>query len=64
MTLYARSGVCEYWIADPTTSRFRIYTLEDGRFREASGVGPVVRSVILPGLEIDMQQLFSDFPEQ
>jgi Uma2 family endonuclease len=63
-TLYAQSGVREYWVADPITSRLRIYSLGDGRFQEAPAAGHVLRSVILPELEIDMQQLFSDFPEQ
>jgi Uma2 family endonuclease len=64
MMLYAQSGVREYWIADRTVPRLYIYSREDSRFQEVRPVGHVVRSVILPGLEIDMQHLFSDFSEQ
>jgi Uma2 family endonuclease len=63
LALYAQTGVREYWIADPLDARLAMYVLEDGHYRELPIAGHVMQSVVLPGLEIDVQQLFADWQE-
>jgi Uma2 family endonuclease len=59
MALYARSGVPEYWIADPGRRTLTIYVLEGDRYRavepDADGLLP---SRILPGLRVDPAEVF------
>jgi len=60
--LYAAAGVLEYWRADPIARTFRLLVLDGGAYRELPQVGPVVSSVVLPGLDIDLAALFADLP--
>jgi Uma2 family endonuclease len=57
--LYARSGVREYWLADPVAETLVIHVLEDGRWVP---VGPAERpeSRVLAGLSIEINALFAD----
>lgn len=57
--LYARSGVREYWLADPVAETLVIHVLEDGRW---VAIGPAERpeSRVLTGLSIDARKLFAD----
>jgi Uma2 family endonuclease len=61
MALYARSGVSEYWIADPT-ERILVVNLLQGK--EYVQVAPdsdgVIASPTLPGLRVDSSEVFSD----
>ncbi len=56
--LYARFGVRELWLADPETKRIEVLINSgDGFRREAIfGVGTVLRSALLPGLEIPIAE--------
>jgi Uma2 family endonuclease len=58
--LYARFGVRELWIADPETKKIEVLTNSgDGFRREAVfGVGTVLRSTLLPCLEIPISEVF------
>lgn len=58
--LYARFGVRELWIADPETKRIEVLTNSgDGFRREAVfGLGTVLRSALLPSLEIPIAEVF------
>jgi Uma2 family endonuclease len=58
--LYARAGVRELWIADTKEKRIEVLTNSgDGFRREALfGVGTVLRSTLLPGLEIPIAEVF------
>jgi Uma2 family endonuclease len=58
--LYARFGVRELWIADPDTKRIEIFTNPGDGFRQEAvfGLGTVLRSTLLPGLEIPIAEVF------
>jgi Uma2 family endonuclease len=61
MALYARSGVSEYWIADPM-ERILVVNLLQGK--EYGQVAPdpdgMIASPTLPGLHVDSSEVFSD----
>ncbi|MGH9369240.1 MAG: Uma2 family endonuclease [Thermoanaerobaculia bacterium] len=58
--LYARAGVRELWIADPAAKSIEVFVLSEGGFRrEALYAGAeVLRSPLLPGLEIPPSRIF------
>jgi len=61
-TLYARSGVKEYWIVDPNEREIEVMTLGEKGF-ETVGVykykkGAQVKSPLLQGLVIDLSRVF------
>lgn len=58
--LYARFGVRELWIADPETKRIEVLTNSGDGFRQEAvfGLGTVLRSALLPGLEIPIAEVF------
>ena len=60
--LYERHGVQEYWIVDPELELVKIYCLTDGRYgraeERAEERGETVTTVLLPGLEISLTELF------
>jgi len=57
---YARFGVREMWIADPDRKTIEVLVnTEEGFRREAAYVGDdVLRSSILPGLEVPLSRVF------
>lgn len=58
--LYETHGVREYWLIDPTHRVIEVFVLENGRYRldnYALARGPV-RSVILPGFEVQTETVF------
>lgn len=65
--IYERAGVAEYWIINPAMKSVDILTLEDGVYRlyqeAALGVpgveSPGIDSLVLPGLHLDLQAIFS-----
>lgn len=59
--LYARIGVCEYWLVEPVTQTVTVLALEAGRYIEVplAEVG-AVRSRVLPGLHLTLHQVFED----
>jgi len=55
---YATAGVPEYWIADPENETFRILVLRNGRCEPQAEDEGNVRSIVLPGLVIEIAALF------
>jgi Uma2 family endonuclease len=59
---YEKFGVREYWLVDPQKKSFEIYSLVDERYRLTSyleGNG-VLKSIVLEGLEIEIETIFKD----
>jgi Uma2 family endonuclease len=59
-TEYARAGVAEYWIVDPSAQTVEVFVLREGSYRLLArwGSGQIARSALLDGLEISVAQLF------
>jgi len=61
-TLYARHGVREYWIVDPTEKTVEVYMLGErgfepvGRYRGEE----TLKSSLLPGLEVPLREIFAE----
>jgi Uma2 family endonuclease len=57
---YAKFGVKEMWIADPAAKTIEVYVASEGEFRrDREYVEPdVLRSPLLPGLEIPLARVF------
>ncbi len=62
MELLARSGVPEYWIADPVRNVLEIYELKDGRYllTGAYQEPAQVCSPTLDGLTFDVHRVFEE----
>ena len=60
--VYEESGVKEYWVVSPQNQTFIIYTLHNGKFQlsPVKMPGDIVTSSVLPGIEIDLTELFKD----
>lgn len=62
--LYERSGVTEYWFADPELDSVTVYRLVDGRFVRAADLSRDARdtltSPLLPGLAIPLAEIFAE----
>lgn len=58
--LYAQAGVKEYWIVDPESDWVEVYLLEGANFgsRQILEGGDVLKTPLLPGLEINLGELF------
>jgi Uma2 family endonuclease len=58
--VYEESGVKEYWVIHPNEQTLLIYSLRDGKFQASRlfASGDIVESVCVPGMRIDMEQLF------
>ena len=60
MALYERSGVSEYWLADPDAASVTVYSATDGTFRIVSPDGDGrTGSLIVPGFLIDPAEIFA-----
>jgi Uma2 family endonuclease len=59
--VYAGHGVAEYWIIDPGNETIEILELKDGDYRVAASGWRTgkLRSATLPGLAIDLKDVFS-----
>lgn len=60
--LYEEFGVREYWIIHPVECSLLIYTLVSGKY-QASRLftsGDKIKSSVLPGLELDLEEVFSE----
>ena len=57
---YAQAGIPEYWIIQPSARRVSVYALEGRAYRLLAHFGPgeSARSVILPGFEVAVNDLF------
>ena len=65
LRLYQRFGVSEYWVIDPDAETVRVYRLRDGRLelhvelsRDKSTPVPVLSTPLLPGLNIQLAEIF------
>jgi Uma2 family endonuclease len=58
--VYARSGVREYWIADPASRSLEVFVLEGGRYLPAGWFTPgtQVTSRLLPGFAVSVDEVF------
>ena len=59
-TLYARSGVQEYWLVDPEGKSIEVLTLSQQGYQPAGRYesGQTLTSPLLPSLKIQLDQLF------
>jgi Uma2 family endonuclease len=64
LRLYERSGVSEYWFADPELDSVAVYRLVDGRFIRALELSrdtlDTLTSPLLPGLAIPLAEVFAE----
>jgi Uma2 family endonuclease len=60
LALYAASGVPEYWTVDLVMRAVTVYALVNGRYEVVPPDDGRIRSLVLPGLEIDSAGLFED----
>ncbi len=61
--LYAGAGVPEYWLVDPEARTVTVLALHRGAYAQRELRGDMIRSEILPGLEIDQRALFAGIME-
>lgn len=54
---YARFGVPEYWVVDPTTGGVRCFRARDGEFEETLCTGASLTSEATPGFTLDLTPL-------
>jgi Uma2 family endonuclease len=59
--LYARAGVLEYWIVDPEADRVEVHRPSDTAYGKPAILEPgdTLESSLLPGLRIDVAELFA-----
>lgn len=57
---YARAGVQEYWLVDPDKQTIEVYVLRGGVYEPLGRFGPGerVRSELLSGFEVDVDEVF------
>ncbi len=60
--IYARHGIGEYWLADPDTNTVSVMIRQGEEFREVGAYGPddVLMSPALPGLALEVRDIFAD----
>lgn len=58
-SVYARSGVVEYWVVDPESDRIEVNQLVGGAYRVAPSKGRYVRSIVVHGFKIDPADIFT-----
>jgi Uma2 family endonuclease len=59
---YAQAGISEYWIIQPETRNVSVYFLEGRAYKLFAKLGPGerVRSLVLPGFELAVSDLFAE----
>lgn len=65
--VYEQAGVKEYWIVQPQDRTLTIFTLDaSGNYQPSKPLtqGDIVTSRILPGLQLDLNELFVDIVEE
>ena len=56
---YQEAGVKEYWVVGPSYGTVQLFTLVDGKYQgELYGEDDVIKSNVLPGLEIELLEIF------
>lgn len=60
--LYERTGVTEYWLADPHNKTIEVYGLSEGRYlkRQVFGHEDTLSSFVFSELTIDLNKIFSN----
>ncbi len=60
--VYEECGVKEYWIINPEEQNLMVYTLLDGNYKPSKlfTTGDEITTNILPGLIINLEDIFSD----
>ncbi|MBF0336502.1 MAG: Uma2 family endonuclease [Nitrospirae bacterium] len=64
--IYERYKVPEFWIVFPELETIEVFTIEGDRYKlfsAAEGEG-IVKSRVIEGLEIDVNDVFADFSFQ
>jgi Uma2 family endonuclease len=62
--LYARHGVREYWLVDADAHSVTVYSdPRGGRYLDERETADFAVSVIIPGLSVDLTELFSPFSD-
>ncbi|MDZ7364083.1 MAG: Uma2 family endonuclease [candidate division KSB1 bacterium] len=58
-TIYAKAGVREYWIVNPSTRTIERFALREDRYALMGkyGAGETVRSEVLPGFEVKVDEV-------
>ena len=63
LKLYRQAQVREYWVVDPVNKGLTVYFLQDGTDRTINGKtygsADIVPVTVLPGLEINLEQIFA-----
>jgi Uma2 family endonuclease len=57
--MYEHAGVNEYWIVDPMKRTVDVLDLVDERYVQTENQDGVARSAVVPGVAIDVAQLFA-----
>ena len=57
--LYAKAGVREYWLIDPKARTIELFALQGGTYVLIGkyGVGETVRSEVLPGFAVKVEDI-------
>lgn len=60
--LYAKSGVKEYWIVNTDEKAIEVFTLKETGYGRVSKykINQVLTSALLPGLEINIKEIFTE----
>jgi len=59
--LYRKAGVREYWVVDPENNRAKVYLFQNNRIlTDTYGSEDIVPVTTLPGLNISLEQVFSE----
>jgi Uma2 family endonuclease len=62
--IYVRYGVPEYWLVDMEARTVTVYSdLDRGRYNVERSTSDTAASVIVPGLSVDLTDLFAPIPE-
>ena len=64
LSLYAQTGIREYWIVDPAERQIEFLVLRDGRYTVALPAGNVYRSETLPEIRLDLVAFWRDVEER
>jgi Uma2 family endonuclease len=57
--MYATAGVQEYWAVDSRHRTVTVFTLVNGQYEVVEARGGFARSLVLPGFEINIAELFA-----
>ena len=62
LDLYTNAGVKEYWLADPDKKAIYVYTFDDEGIKDYRAYisNTVVKSDVLNGLELKLEEIYTD----